>query len=104
MACGAFLLLHLSKCIPNRFAYAFRWIYSHMEYGHDSLMNTDSISPCPFCASEQVASIEVDLAQWAVVCNSCGSVGPTMESLRESIDAWNGRQVLAQNLGLIRHA
>ena len=75
-----------------------------MEYGHDSLMNTDSISPCPFCASDQVTSMEIDIAQWAIVCNSCGGVGPTTGSLAEATDAWNGRRVLAQNLGLISNA
>jgi Lar family restriction alleviation protein len=67
-------------------------------------MSANSIFPCPFCASDQVTSIEIDIDRWSIVCNSCGGVGPTTESLAEAKEAWNGRQVLAQNLGLIRSA
>lgn len=67
-------------------------------------MSANSISPCPFCASDQATPVEIDIERWSIVCNSCGGVGPTAENLAEAIDAWNGRQILAQNLGLIRHA
>jgi hypothetical protein len=57
---------------------------------------------CPFCAGVKVTILEVDTGAWAVSCQECHAIGPTIQGTPESaIDSWNMRLVLAANLGLI---
>jgi Lar family restriction alleviation protein len=63
-------------------------------------MSTSPISPCPFCASKHGKLTELDVDGWAVICDSCGGIGPVGHSAEDSIDQWNMRLALARNLGL----
>ena len=45
---------------------------------------------CPFCGSMYLSTIEADIAQWAVVCDSCSATGPSASSQILASEKWNG--------------
>jgi Lar family restriction alleviation protein len=49
------------------------------------------IDLCPFCGSVSTAVLEVDTAQWAVVCHGCEATGPVAPLQRDAIKAWSHR-------------
>ena len=62
---------------------------------------------CPFCGSEALRAEEVLALRWAVVCDQCGTIGPTQHwplddppderewslnrTADEAVVAWNAR-------------
>ena len=58
---------------------------------------------CPFCAGSKVSVLEVDTRAWAVCCQECGAIGPTIHGKRESaIDSWNMRLVPTLKSGQVK--
>lgn len=47
---------------------------------------------CPFCANEQVATIEIDADSWMVECLACHTTGPVLPSESAARLHWNQRQ------------
>jgi Lar family restriction alleviation protein len=46
---------------------------------------------CPFCGVENPHLEETDVHSWAVVCGSCGTIGPVGSDEVQAIDRWNWR-------------
>lgn len=65
-------------------------------------MNTEALMSCPFCgaAEDDLHIIEIDSAQWAVDCKSCGAVGPNDWDQARAAQLWNGSALHA--LGRVR--
>ncbi|HEX8986578.1 MAG TPA: hypothetical protein VF816_01350 [Rhodocyclaceae bacterium] len=52
-----------------------------------------TIAPCPFCRNPAPANpMEVDADAWAIVCPSCGAIGPVGPNEEEARRRWNLRQ------------
>lgn len=52
------------------------------------------MSRCPFCGVENPHLEETDVCSWAVVCGSCGTIGPVGSDEIEAVDRWNWRPAL----------
>ena len=61
---------------------------------------TTAISQCPFCASDHVRTMEVEAEGWAVVCDTCGAIGPVRQGESDSVESWNMRLTPGCGLGL----
>jgi transcription initiation factor TFIIIB Brf1 subunit/transcription initiation factor TFIIB len=46
---------------------------------------------CPFCQTDSTKTdeLELDLGRWAVVCSSCGAIGPLTSSKVGAVWRWN---------------
>lgn len=47
---------------------------------------------CPFCANEQVATMEIDTDSWMVECLACHATGPVLPTENAARLHWNQRQ------------
>ncbi len=61
-------------------------------------MSAPTAIACPFCGDDDPAIDEVEIGVHAVVCNSCGRIGPierynegTSQSAEKAIESWNRR-------------
>jgi Lar family restriction alleviation protein len=54
-------------------------------------MNTEK--PCPFCGGTDIRAEEIDIGEWALVCQACGAIGPSREphTIMAAVKAWNTR-------------
>lgn len=52
-----------------------------------------ALAPCPFCNSDlaMTRTVSSDLSEWAVVCGSCTTQGPSSPTEDEAIIEWNER-------------
>jgi Lar family restriction alleviation protein len=48
------------------------------------------LKPCPFCGWDDLAILPDDAKKF-VYCCKCDTCGPSCETRRESIEAWNRR-------------
>lgn len=55
---------------------------------------------CPFCGDEGQID-EVDVGQFAVACEGCGSVGPRRNDPAEAVEAWDYRQPVGTHIPTI---
>ena len=59
-----------------------------------------TILPCPFCGDDDPLHDEIQPDVYAVICRTCGCIGPSYElealvpchSVEAAIDAWNSRR------------
>lgn len=65
-------------------------------------MNTEPLMSCPFCgaAEDDLRTIQIDSAQWAVTCHCCEAIGPTDADSTRAAMLWNGSALNA--LGRVR--
>jgi Lar family restriction alleviation protein len=69
--------------------------------GHKTNMEcTAIILPCPFCGSPKTYLKAAAAAGFAVVCESCGGVGPGDEIKDCAVQRWNSRSALAASFRL----
>ncbi len=54
-------------------------------------MDANSLIECPFCGSHSAHVIEIDASGWAVICGTCGVLGPSRSSPAEAAEHWNTR-------------
>ena len=57
-----------------------------------------SICACPFCAAANAHPLEVDADGWALVCGSCGAIGPIGQSEAKAVLLWNNRSTHYQSV------
>lgn len=50
-----------------------------------------TMSRCPFCGIENPHLEETDVRSWAVVCGSCGTIGPVGRDEVQAVARWNRR-------------
>lgn len=48
------------------------------------------MKPCPFCGSDDVASLKVAAGHW-VFCDACRSRGPIKLDKNAALESWNKR-------------
>lgn len=49
------------------------------------------ITRCPFCAGDKMHIEETDMSTWAVVCESCGTIGPVARDALGATYRWDSR-------------
>lgn len=55
---------------------------------------SESIEPCPFCATPGAHPLEVDSDGWAMVCGTCGAIGPIGPQAEQARALWNARPAM----------
>jgi Lar family restriction alleviation protein len=58
------------------------------------MASTPPLCRCPFCGVENPHLEETDVRSWAVVCGSCGTIGPVGNDEVQAIARWNWRPAL----------
>lgn len=53
--------------------------------------------PCPFCAGEAIHLLEVDKDAWAIICPSCGAIGPAAQDAGGAGRLWNQRPLASSS-------
>ena len=62
------------------------------------------MSRCPFCGVENPHLEETDVRSWAVVCGSCGAIGPVGNDEVKAVARWNWRPALKGGIGSAKAA
>ena len=60
----------------------------------ETMTSDMEMSRCPFCGVENPHLEETDVRSWAVVCGSCGTIGPVGRDEIQAIGRWNWRPAL----------
>lgn len=61
------------------------------------VMETPSITSCPYCGSTRVSCIGIDVDEWCVTCEGCKANGPSRPTATFAIDDWNSVMSKAVN-------
>ncbi len=59
---------------------------------------SQDLKPCPFCGSS-----DVDMFQVSIMCTPCAAEGPTANTTKEAIAAWNRRTPPAAQEAVHKH-
>lgn len=62
--------------------------------GLETMTTSSKMSRCPFCGVENPHLEETDVRSWAVVCGSCGTIGPAGSDEIQAVARWNWRPML----------
>jgi transcription elongation factor Elf1 len=70
------------------------------------IMDDIEITACPFCGSQRVSCIEIDLDEWSVTCEGCKANGSSRPTFLQAADAWRAvaKKMLCKEepVGLLR--
>ena len=62
---------------------------------YSCIMDDIQITACPFCGSQRVSCIEIDLNEWSVTCEGCKANGSSRPNFLQAVDVW---QAVAQKM------